>query len=193
MRSFACSLAFVSVLIFPYSMLAQRQIFTINPDASAVHIMLGSPSHGIRGTFHLEAGTIAFDQTASTVSGFVVVAAESGKTGNRRRDKTISNEILDASEFANILFIPKSYQGTINRSGDSSIQLAGVITLHGTSHDLTVPVQLHIDGAMCMAESKFIVPYVMWGLKRFRFFIFKAPKEVAVDLIFRGSCQLRPL
>ena len=47
---------------------------------------------------------------------------------------------------------PQNYRGLIIPTGDSSIQVAGSFTLHGTSHDLTVPMQIHIDGTNCTAN-----------------------------------------
>jgi hypothetical protein len=46
-----------------------------------------------------------------------------------------------------VTFAPSSHRGTIAPFGDSTIQVSGVFTLHGTPHDLTLPMQIHIDGA----------------------------------------------
>jgi polyisoprenoid-binding protein YceI len=107
------------------------------------------------------------------MSGSVVVAAGSGKTGNDSRDKKMTNEVLDSPHFADVSFVPQSYQGTIAPTGDSTIQVTGIFTLHGTPHDLTVPMQIHIDGGNCSAKTHFIVPYVKWGLKDPSVFILK--------------------
>src|ERR1039458_3627015 len=96
-------------------------------------------------------------------------------------------EVLDAPHFADISFAPKSYQGTIAPSGDSMIQVSGTFTLHGTPHELTVPMQVHIDGTTCTAKSHFSVPYVKWGLKDPSTFILRVGKEVIVDLTLVGS------
>ena len=98
------------------------------------------------GTFHVQSGSIDFDRSAQTISGSVVVAAGSGDSGEPSRDKKMNSDVLDVAHFAEISFVPKSYQGTIAASGDSTIQVTGVFTLHGTPHDLTVPMQIHIDG-----------------------------------------------
>ena len=88
--------------------------------------------------------------------------------------------ILDVERFAEVTFVPKSYQGTIAASGDSKIQVNGVFTLHGTPHDLTVPLDIHIDGATLTAKTHFQVPYVQWGLKNPSFLIWKADDDVAI-------------
>jgi polyisoprenoid-binding protein YceI len=82
--------------------------------------------------------------------------------------------------------VPKSYQGTIAASGDSSIQVTGAFTLHGTPHELTVPVQIHIEGTNLTAKTHFTVPYVQWGLKDPSMFMLKVAKEVGIDLTLVG-------
>jgi polyisoprenoid-binding protein YceI len=98
----------------------------------------------------------------------------------------MTDTVLDAPHFADVSFAPQSYQGTAAPSGDSTVQLTGTFTLHGTPHELTVPMQIHIDGANCTAKTHFIVPYVKWGLKDPSVFILKVTKEVDVNLILIG-------
>jgi polyisoprenoid-binding protein YceI len=187
MKTMALSLLFILSIICTSSMLAQRKTFNIDPNASAVKFRLGDSRHSVHGTFHLEAGVIQFNQGSPDISGFVVIAAETGKTSNSGRDKKMIAEILDVPEFTNILFVPKSYRGTITSSGDSDIQLIGIFTLRGTPHDLAIPMQMHIDGTTCIARTHFTIPYVKWGLKDPRIFIFRAAKEVQIDITLVGN------
>ncbi len=141
----------VPLLALPCS--AQRQVFDVNPGASEVKFTLGASDHATRGTFHVERGTISFDPAAPKMEGAVLVAAGSGKTGNDGRDKKMTNDVLDASHFAEVSFSPLSYQGTVAPSGDSTVQITGTFTLHGTAHELSVPMQVHIDGTACTARA----------------------------------------
>ena len=145
--------------------LAQDRIFTVNPETSDVTFTLSGSDHATHGTFHVQKGAVDFDLRATKIAGLVLVSAGSGKTGNDARDKKMTTEVLDVAHFAEVTFVPNSYQGAIAASGDSTIQITGVFTLHGTPHDLTVPMQLHLDGANCTAKTTFTVPYVEWGLK----------------------------
>jgi polyisoprenoid-binding protein YceI len=166
---------------------AQHQTFTVNPDASQVGFALAGSGHHVQGTFHVQSGSIVFDRSTSALSGEIVVAAGSGNSGEPSRDKKMNSDVLDVSSFAQITFDPKSYQGTIAPTGDSSIQVSGVFTLHGTPHDITVPMQIHIDGTNITAKGQFTVPYVKWGLKDPSIFILKVAKEVGIDLNLAGS------
>jgi YceI-like domain len=174
-------------LIFAPAILAQHQAFAVNPDASEVKMKLNTTHEVVDGTFHIQSGSINFDRTASHISGIVIVAAGSGKTGNDSRDKKMNKDILKVDQFATVSFAPKAYNGTIAASGDSAIQVSGVFTLLGTAHDLTIPMQIHIDGSKATAKAQFVVPYVQWGLKNPSFLIWKADNDVAIDLNLVGQ------
>ena len=191
MKTKLCTLVALLPLAIATTVLAQQQTFHINPDSSTVDFTLASHDT-VKGTFHVENGTIHFDRASNSISGAVVVTAGSGKTGNDSRDKKMTNEVLNAPQFADIAFVPKSYSGKIPASGDSDIEVSGVFTLHGTPHDLTVPMHLHIDGAKCTATAHIVVPYVQWGLKDPSIFILKVAKQVDVNLSFVGFLTPAP-
>jgi polyisoprenoid-binding protein YceI len=159
----------------------------VNPDASKVAFALGGNTHHVDGTFHVQSGSIDYDRSAQTISGSVIVAAGSGNSGDQGRDKKMNSDVLDVAHFADVSFVPKSYQGTIPASGDFTIQVTGVFTLHGTPHDLTAPMQIHIEGTALTAKTHFTVPYVQWGLKDPSIFILKVAKVVDIDLTLTGS------
>jgi polyisoprenoid-binding protein YceI len=184
MKLFAPSFLLALPLLFASNALAQHQTFTIAPDASGVAFTLAGSEHSTHGTFHVKTGSVDFDR--ATISGSVIVAAGSGNTGNQSRDRKMSNEVLDATHFAEVTFAPRSYQGTVATTGDSTIQVSGTFTLHGTPHEITVPMQIHIEGSNCTAKTHFTVPYVQWGLKDPSVFILRVAKEVDVDLALVG-------
>jgi len=174
-------------LAFGFHAYAQHQTFTIAPDASSVAFSLGGSDHSTHGSFQVKDGSIDFDRAVGTISGSVDVTAGSGNSGNQSRDKKMTNGVLDATHFADVTFVPHSYQGTIAPTGDSTIQVTGIFTLHGTPHEITVPMQIHIDGVHCVAKAHFTVPYVSWGLKDPSIFILKVSKEVDIDLTLVGQ------
>jgi polyisoprenoid-binding protein YceI len=173
------------LLLVPFAV-AQHRTFTVQPDASQVAFNLGASDHPVQGTFHVQSGSIDFDLNAPKISGSVVVAAGSGSSGNDSRDKKMTKDVLEAPHFTDVSFVPRSYQGTVAPSGGSSIQVTGTFTLHGTPHDLTVPMQINIEGDKLTAKTHFTVPFVQWGLKDPSFFMFKVDKEVGIDLTLVG-------
>jgi polyisoprenoid-binding protein YceI len=177
--------AALPLLCTPFA-LAQHQAFNINPDASTVAFTLPSNHDATNGTFHVEKGTVTFDPSSPNLSGLVVVSASSGNTGNASRDKKMLNDVLQAARFADVTFAPQTYTGTLALTGDSTLQVTGIFTLHGAPHTLTVPMQIHIDGPKCTAKTTFKVPYVQWGLKDPSWFVLKVAKEVDINLTLVG-------
>ena len=184
MKSFA--VLALAVILGPAA-LAQHLTFTVNPDASEVKMKLNTTHEVVNGTFHIQSGSINFDPTASHISGIVIVAAGSGKTGNDSRDKKMNKDILKVDQYTTVSFAPKTYTGTITPSGDSTIQVSGVFTLLGNPHDLTIPMQVHMDGSKATARAQFVVPYVQWGLKNPSFMFWKAENDVSIDLNLVGQ------
>jgi len=187
MRNVARSLMLILPMCTAPICMAQQQTFTADPASSIVGFALTGSGHEVHGTFHIQSGTIQFDRSAPKMSGSIVVASASGESGDKGRDKKMHSDVLDVDHFADVTFAPQGYQGTIAPSGDSTIQVTGVFTLHGTAHDLTVPMQIHIEGSSLNATGKFIVPYVKWGLKDPSVFILKVAKEVQIDLSLKGT------
>ena len=179
-------LTFLVPLAFTVAASAQ-QTLTVDPTASSVAFALTGTGHEVHGTFHVTSGTVQFDRNASKMSGSIVVSAASGDSGDKGRDKNMHTQVLDVEHYADVTFQPQSYQGSIAPSGDSAIQVSGSFTLHGTSHDITVPMQIHIDGTHLTAKGTFVVPYVKWGLKDPSVFILKVAKEVHIDLNLAGA------
>jgi hypothetical protein len=176
----------LAVILAPAA-LAQHQTFAVNPDASEVKMRLNTTHEVVNGTFHIQSGSIEFDRSAARMSGSVAVLAGSGKTGNDSRDKKMNKDILKVDQYATVSFAPKAYTGTIASSGDSTIQVSGVVILLGNPHDLTIPMQIHMDGSKATARAQFVVPYVQWGLKNPSFMFWKAENNVAIDLNLVGQ------
>jgi polyisoprenoid-binding protein YceI len=184
MKSFA---VFALATVLAPAAFAQHQTFVANPNASEVKITLETTHELVNGAFHIQSGSIEFERSTPKLMGSVVVVAGSGKTGNDSRDKRMNKDILKVEQYATVSFEPKTYTGAIAPSGDSTIQATGIFTLLGTPHEITIPIQLHLDGASATAKAHFVVPYIQWGLKDPSFLIWKADKDVAIDLSLVGT------
>jgi len=184
MKSFA---VFVIAATLAPAALAQHQTFVVNPDASQVNMTLKTTHELVNGTFHVQSGSVDFDRSTPRMSGSIAVAAGSGKTGNGSRDKKMNKDILKVEQYTTVSFEPKTYAGAIAPSGDSNIQVTGIFTLLGTPHEITIPMQVHLDGAGANAKAHFVVPYVQWGVKNPSFLIWKADNDVAIDLKLVGT------
>lgn len=175
----------LALLCAPLS--AQRKMFVVAPDQSEVSFTLGDVLHTVRGTFHVSSGNVIFNPENSDISGDIRVAAGSGASGNATRDRRMETSILDAPQFTVVSFSPQSMAGRIAPNGDSTIEVSGIIILHGSPHSLSVPMQLHIEGSRCTAKTHFIIPYVKWGMKDPSTFVFRVAKEVSIDVVLVGQ------
>lgn len=187
MKNTARSLIMALPLCLGAGAYAQQQTFTVNPATSSIGFALTGTGHEVHGTFHVSRGTIQFDRSAPKMSGNIVVSAGSGESGDNGRDKNMHQKVLETDRFADVTFQPQSYTGTLAPTGDSTIQVSGIFSLHGSPHDLSVPMQVHIDGQSLTAKGSFVVPYVKWGLKDPSIFILKVAKEVHIELNLVGN------
>ena len=166
---------------------AQTTTLKVDPEQSQVAFTLGDVLHTVHGTFHVSNGSVTFDPKQLQISGAVNVAAGSGNSGSEARDKKMSDDILEVSRFAVVSFSPQHLSGAVAMSGDSTIEVSGVFTVHGSPHPLTVPITIHIENGRCTAKTHFVVPYVQWGMKDPSTFVLRVAKEVSIDLVLVGQ------
>jgi polyisoprenoid-binding protein YceI len=161
----------------------------LDPAKSSIHWSLGSTLHTVHGTFNLKRGEMKFDPATRTASGAFVAYATSGESGNDSRDKKMHKEILESQTYPDVVFRPTKIDGTIAAQGAFTVQLHGVFVLHGSEHELIVPVQAQLTGTQWKGTAKFNVPYIAWGLKSPNTFLLKADPEVEIELDLSGSLQ----
>ncbi len=168
---------------------ANEIILTLDPAHSKVHWTLGSTLHTVHGTFALKRGTVRFDPETGKASGEIVADATSGESGNDSRDKKMHKEILESPRYAEVVFRPDRVEGKVQGQGSCRVQVRGTFLLHGSEHELTVPVQAELAADHWKGTAKFSVPYIQWGLKNPSNFFLKADPAVDIDLQMTGSVQ----
>jgi polyisoprenoid-binding protein YceI len=187
MKPYAFALFLAASLSAASTAQAQHESFTINPATSKIAFSLGGNTHHVEGTFKVQNGTVEFGPGPGAMSGQIVVSAASGNSGDKGRDHNMDQKVLQIEQYPEVTFAPKGYQGSLAPTGDSTIQVSGVFTLHGTPHDLTVPMHIHIEGSNMTAAGSFEVPYVKWGLKDPSILFLKVAKVVGIDLDLAGT------
>src|SRR6266849_6153791 len=63
----------------------------------------------------------------------------------------------------------------------------GIITIHGTDHELVADVHSEFTGDHWKATAKFDVPYTKWGIKDPSNFLLKVKPVVNVELELAGT------
>jgi polyisoprenoid-binding protein YceI len=164
-------------------------VFELDPAQSKVHWTLGSTFHTVHGTFALKKGTLHLDPVTGNASGEIVVDAASGNSGNDGRDRKMHKEVLESRRYPEIVFRPDHVEGKIVSQGIFTVRLHGILVLHGTEHESTVPVQAQLVGDHWACTATLAVPFIDWGLKNPSNFFLKVNRSVQVELELKGRLQ----
>ncbi len=164
-------------------------VVSVDPSQSAIHWTLGSSLHTVHGTFALKKGSMQLDPATGKASGEIVADAASGKSGNDGRDRKMHKEVLESGRFTEIIFRPDRITGKLDTQGESTVQMHGILVLHGSEHELTVPVQGNVAGDHWTGSAKFSVPFIDWGLKNPSTWLLKVEHSVMIDLELKGTVQ----
>jgi len=177
----ACAIAFSAPV--------QAQSITLNldPARSRITFTLGATLHTVEGSFKLKSGAIQFSPATGEASGEVAIDATSGETGNNSRDQKMHKSVLESQNYPEVVFVPERVEGPVSLSGDSHVQIRGLVKLHGSQHEITIPADIQITGAQLTANLHFAIPYVEWGLKDPSTFVLRVAKTVNITIHAAGS------
>jgi len=159
----------------------------VDPGQSRVHWTVDSTLHTVHGTFAVKSGALHFDPETGKAGGEIVVFATSGESGNSSRDEKMHKAVLESAKYPDAAFRPTQVEGKVAASGNSDVQLHGVFLLHGSEHELTVPVHAEMSSGKWKGTAKFEVPYIQWGLKDPSNWLLKVKPAVQVDLELAGA------
>ena len=165
---------------------AREVALTLDAAQSKVNYTLDTTLHTVHGTFALKRGTI-WIEADGTASGEVVADATSGQSGDSGRDKKMHKDVLESAKYTEVVFRADRMNGKFPSSGAVSVQMHGMFGLHGSEHEMTVPVTGEITGDRWHGTATFQIPYVEWGLKSPNNFILKADPVVEVKLELAGT------
>ena len=153
-----------------------------DPARTTVEFTLGDVLHTVHGTFKLKSGTITFDSATGLASGSIVVDATSGNSGSGARDRRMHKNILESDRFPEIVFTLDHIEESVALEGQSKVQVHGLLRIHGTEHEITLPFQVQADAGHVTATTQFPVPYVKWGMKNPSTFLLKVNDTVDIGI-----------
>lgn len=157
------------------------------PANTSVNFTLGDILHTVHGAFKLKDGVVDYKLATGAVHGELVIDAASGQTGNRSRDHKMHREVLESDRYPEITFRPDRVQGSVSPSGTSTIQVHGMFSIHGSDHELTLPMRVEISPEHWVADTHFTVPYVKWGLKNPSTLFLRVSESVEIDVHATGT------
>jgi polyisoprenoid-binding protein YceI len=165
---------------------AKAVALEVDPSQSKVNYTLGTTLHTVHGTFKLKHGTIRIEADGKA-GGEVVADAASGESGDSGRDKKMHKDVLETAKYTEVIFRPDRVDGKFPANGAVSVEMHGKFGLHGSEHEVTVPVSGEITGNKWHGKGTFKIPYVEWGLKSPSNFFLKADPVVEVELELMGT------
>jgi len=161
---------------------AQEMTVELDPANTRIEFTVAATLHTVHGTFALKSGTVHFNPSTGSASGLVVVDATSGDSGNKGRDHKMHQEVLESQRYPEIAFMPTRMSGRVEFQGNSSVQIEGILRLHGTDHPITLTLPLQLQGKNLTTRTHFVIPYVAWGLKNPSTFILHVNEKVDIDI-----------
>jgi polyisoprenoid-binding protein YceI len=167
---------------------ARAVVLAVDAAQSKVNFTLGTTLHTVHGTFALKRGTLRVEQDGKA-SGEIAADSASGQSGDSGRDKKMHKDVLESAKYTEVVFRPDRVDGKFPARGTVSVQMHGTFVLHGSEHELMVPVNGEITGSHWHGTGTFKIPYVEWGLKSPSNFILKADPVVEVELELVGTTK----
>jgi polyisoprenoid-binding protein YceI len=175
-----------SAALDPVATAAELRI-ELDPGATSITFTLGATLHTVEGRISLASGSLDLERESGAVSGEIVVDATSADTGNDSRDEDMHTKVLMSDTYPRIVVRPERLAGEVAEQGTSQVKLTGRMELAGTSHQLTVPLDVTVDGTSFSATAEFTVPYVEWGLEDPSKFLLRVDKVVDVTVTTQGT------
>jgi polyisoprenoid-binding protein YceI len=166
---------------------AMRDLHLEAPGTS-VSFILGTTFHEVHGSMEVREGEILFDPSTRELSGRVVIDATSASTNHKKRDQKMHKQVLESGHYPDIVFVPTRFDGNLHE-GRSDLRIDGSIEIHGSTHPVQFPAHVLVAGDSITGTAGFTVPYVEWGMRDPSVLMFRAEKEVHIELKFSGSVQ----
>ena len=161
---------------------AQQKAFTLDPAQTKVNFTVDSTLHTVHGDFRLKSGSIQFDDATGAASGELVVDSASGESGSNGRDKKMHKDILESPKYSDIVFTPRHVKGTVANEGKSNVEVEGILTMHGKSKPVTMPLEVQLQNGNGSADGSFSVKYLEWGMKNPSTFILRVNDTVQIHV-----------
>jgi polyisoprenoid-binding protein YceI len=168
---------------------SQQVSADFDPATTKINWSLVGNVHTTHGTFQLKEGHVKLDAATGVASGEFVVDADTGESANGARDKRMKKEILETEKYPEIRLKVTKIEGTISADAASNVRVFGQFSIHGASHEISIPVTVIVKGSDFNGSGKFVVPFVDWGMKDPSNFLFKVDKRVEVEIAASGHLK----
>ena len=147
-----------------------------------------------KGRFGEFSGTISYDAAKPQASSFSgIIQVKSIDTGNERRDGHLrSADFFEAEAFPEITFESTEVTGT----GESTLDVKGKLTMHGTTREVTLSVEILGTGtnprsgkAQIGLETNFAVLCSDYGVNSWERFSAVLGDEVRIQVLIEANAE----
>lgn len=183
------ALIFLASALAAASVHAQQRVLVLDPQASQVSFTLKATGHEVEGGFALKPGRIAFDPATGAASGEIAIDLTSARTGNKSRDKTMQEEVLETGKHPLAVFRAEKVSGTVPASGTGEVTLDGTLSFHGSDHKVSLPTKIDVRNGRVKADTQIQIPYVEWGLHDPSILMLRVAKVVSVKIRAEGTLE----
>lgn len=184
------TLLILAAALSPSVAQAQQQTFTLDPAQTKINFTVDSTLHTVHGDFRLKRGSIQFDNSTGVAAGELVVDSASGESGSDGRDKKMHKDILESPKYSDIAFTPQHVKGTVANEGKSTVEVEGVLTMHGKSKPVSMPLEVQLQNGAGSADGSFSVKYLEWGMKNPSTFILRVNDTVKIHVHAAGKITM---
>ena len=170
MRKIVAGAMFVATVAVAPPAFAEPVRLRIDPAASTVSAAVAEPDRSkgaATGKFSITSGEVTGDPSkpaAGTVT--IVLDAKSYDSGNPFRDDAVF-VLLDANTYPTITFQSTGVQNPVMTSSTAgTANVAGNLTIHGTTHTVSVPVKAALDkSGHLSADGQLTFNYADYNVK----------------------------
>jgi polyisoprenoid-binding protein YceI len=182
-------LALVLTALPAASSYAGQWVLVLDPAASKVSFVLDATTHDVEGTLALKPSRIAFDSATGAASGEISIDLKSAATGNKTRDHTMHEKVLETGTWPLAVFRAEKLRGAVAPAGVSQVTLDGTLSFHGADHKLSLPAKVEAGDGRLKAETELSIPYVEWGLYDPSVMFLRVEKVVTVKVQAEGRLE----
>jgi polyisoprenoid-binding protein YceI len=145
--------------------------YKVEVAGSSVRWELPATFEPIKGVVPLFHGSIQADPLSGgawDVRARIVVPAASMRTGNRLRDRTLREKVLETARYPEIVFELRQFTGDLSgfRPGQTfPVQVTGDLTVHGKTAKVQLPVDVSVFPTAVILTGSFPVHWKAYGLQ----------------------------
>ncbi len=194
-RPNALHFAWVAALTFALAAEATwAETYMVDASHSSVDFSIRHLVGRTKGRFGDFSGTIGYDAAKPEASSFSgIIQVKSIDTGNERRDGHLqSDDFFAAEAYPTITF--KSTE--VTSTGENALSLKGKLTMHGTTKEVTLPVEILGTGtnprsgkAQIGLEANFSILCSDYGVNSWERFSAVLGDEVKIQVLIEANAE----